>query len=127
MTNSFHQFLLDDETSANLSIQTIWELVRPRFMPEGISPASMLLQRTVLSAFADFDEWMIAIFDNFLIGADNYPDLIIRLKLFFARCKERNIILKMTKSWFGVKEVTFFGFHLKNHLVSLSESRKQEI
>ena len=70
---------------------------------------------------------MIAIFYNFLIGADNYPDLISHLKLFFARCKERNIILKMTKSWFGVKEVTFFGFHLKDHLVSLSESHKQEI
>ena len=45
-------------------------------MPEGISPASMLLQRTVLSIFADFDEWMLAIFDNFLIGADNLPDLL---------------------------------------------------
>ena len=127
MTNSFHQFLLDDETSANLSIQTIWGFVRPRFMPEGISSASMLLQRTVLSAFADFDAWMVAIFDNFLISADNYPDLIARLKIFFARCKERNIILKMTKSWFGVKEVKFFGFHLKDHLVSLSDKRKQGI
>ena len=93
-----------------LSIQTEWGLVRPRFMPEGISPAFMLLQRTVLS-----------------IGADNYPDLLTRLKLFFTRCKERNIILKMTKSWFGVKEVTFFGLHLKDHLVSLSNSRKQEV
>ena len=82
----------------------------------------MLLQRTVLSAFADVDAWMIAIFDNFLIGADNYPDLIVRLKIFFAPCKEQN----MTKSWFGVKEVTFFGFHLKYHLVSLSDKRKRK-
>ena len=64
-------------------------------MPEGISPALMLLQRTVLSIFADFDEWMVAIFDNFLIGADSYPDLLTRLELFFVRCKERNIILSL--------------------------------
>ena len=98
MTNSFHQFALDDDTSSKLSIQTIWELVRPRFMPGGISPASMLLQRTVLSVFADFDAWMIAIFNNFFLGADNFPDLLARLKIFFTRCKERNIILKMTKA-----------------------------
>ena len=54
MTNNFHQFLLDEDTSSKLSIQTELGLVRPRFMPEGISPASMLLQRTVLSIFADF-------------------------------------------------------------------------
>ena len=124
MTNSFHQFALDDDTSSKLSIQTIWGLVRPRFMPEGISPASMLLQRTVLSAFADFDAWMIAIFDNFLLGADNFPDLLTHLKTFFVRCKERNIILKMTKAWFGV---TFFGYHIKDHRLSLSQQRKQEI
>ena len=87
----------------------------------------MLLQRTVLSIFADFDAWMIAIFDNFLLGADNFPDLLACLKIFFIRCKERNIILKMTKSWFGVREVTFFGYHIKDHLLSLSHSRKQEI
>ena len=87
----------------------------------------MLLQRTVLSVFTDFDAWMIAIFDNFLLGADNFPGFLARLKIFFIRCKERNIILKMTKSWFVVKEVTFFGYHIKDHLLSLSHSRKQEI
>ena len=33
----------------------------------------------------------------------------------------------MTKSWFGVKEVTFFGLHLKDHLVTLSNNRVQQV
>ena len=32
-----------------------------------------------------------------------------------------------SKSWFGVKEVTFLGLHLKNHLVFLSNNRIQEV
>ena len=47
--------------------------------------------------------------------------------MFFVRCKERNIILKMTKSWFGVREVTFFGLHLKDRLVTLSNNRVEQV
>ena len=82
----------------------------------------MLLQRTVLSIFADFDAWMIAIFDNFLLGADNFPDLLARLKIFFIRCKERNIILKMTKAYSvlerlhsSVTTLKTTSFHSANH------------
>ena len=44
LTNVFHQFKLDEKTSELLSIMTIAGPIRPLFMPEGISPASAILQ-----------------------------------------------------------------------------------
>jgi hypothetical protein len=35
-TNAFHQIKLSEETSELLSVQTVWGLVRPIFMPEDV-------------------------------------------------------------------------------------------
>ena len=43
MANSFHQIPLSEEFSNLLSVQTPWGLVKPRFLPEGVGPASGLL------------------------------------------------------------------------------------
>ena len=43
MTNSFHQLVLSEETGRKLAVQTPWGLVQPRFLPEGVSPASRYL------------------------------------------------------------------------------------
>jgi len=47
MANSFHQIPLSEEFKDILSVQTPWGLVRPRFLPEGVGPASGILQRIV--------------------------------------------------------------------------------
>jgi hypothetical protein len=74
MTNSFHQMKLDMESSLKLAVQTPWGLFRPRFLPEGIAPASQLLQKTVCDVFADYMDWMVVIFDNFLVLCHDYAD-----------------------------------------------------
>jgi hypothetical protein len=51
LTNAFHQVPLAEHTSNMLSVMTPWGLKRPKFMPEGIAPASGILQRTVMSLF----------------------------------------------------------------------------
>ena len=99
LTNAFHQIKLDPETSAKLSIQTPWGQYEPRFMPEGIAPATGVLQETVKSIFADFEQWAIVIFDNMLILAKDAPDAYAKFRLVVERCKERNLVLKMAKSW----------------------------
>jgi len=69
MANSFHQIPLSDEFSNLLSVQTPWGLVRPKFLPEGVGPASGLFQMIVRDVFKGFEDWTIVIFDNFLILA----------------------------------------------------------
>ena len=48
VANSFHQIPISEKTSNRLSIQTPWGLVRPIFVPEGIGPASGILQKCVM-------------------------------------------------------------------------------
>ena len=125
MANSFHQIPLSEEFSNLLSVQTPWGLVRPKFLPEGVGPASGLLQHLVREIFQPFEAWTIVIFDNFLILADDYA--YKKLKLVLERCHEYGVVLKLKKSFIGVDKVTFFGYEVQHGQWSMSDSRKLAI
>jgi hypothetical protein len=58
MANSFHQFKLDDKTSALLSVVTPLGQFEPMFLPKGVKPASQILQRVVREMLADYLNWI---------------------------------------------------------------------
>ena len=127
MANSFHQIPLSEEFSNILSVKTPWGLVRPKFLPEGVGPASGLLQRIVREIFSPFEEWTIVIFDNFLVLADDYQDAYKKLKLILDRCAEYGVVLKMKKSFIGVDKVNFFGYEVTHGKWQMSQTRKDAI
>ena len=127
MTNSFHQIPLSASSSDLLSVQTPWGLYKPSFLPEGVGPASGILQNLVREIFKDFVDWTVVIFDNFLILADDYDDAFQKLQRVLERCKEFGIVLKMKKSWIGVDKVTFFGYEVTHGKWSMSQGRKDAI
>ena len=129
MTNSFHQLPLSEPASQLLSVQTPWGLVRPKFLPEGVGPASGLLQSIVgdIFDFEDFKEWTIVIFDNFLVLANDYEDAASKLERVIDRCAAYGVVLKIKKSFIGVDTVTFFGYEVSHGKWKLSEARKDSI
>ena len=127
MANAFHQFLLGPVTSERLSIVTPWGQYKPVFMPEGVAPASIVLQDVMREIFSDYSDWAVIIFDNILLLAKDYEDAYSKLDLFLARCLERNIVLKMAKSFLGFKEVKFFGYNIRFDSYELGEDRKEII
>ena len=129
MTNSFHQIPLSEESSNLLSVQTPWGLVRPKFLPEGVGPASGILQSIVkdIFDFQDFPDWTIVIFDNFLVLANDYEDAANKLERVIARCAEFGVVLKIKKSFIGHEKVTFFGYEVTHGRWQLSDSRKEAI
>jgi hypothetical protein len=126
-TNSFHQIPISEKTSNRLSIQTPWGLVRPIFVPEGVGPASGILQKCVMDIFSDFDSWTIAIFDNLLILAHSYTDAYDKFRTIIQRCHERHVVLKFSKSWLGFDTVTFFGYLVRKGTFEMSNDRKMAI
>jgi hypothetical protein len=127
MTNSFHQIPIDDFSSNLLSVSTPWGLFRPKFLPEGVGPASGILQSIVRRIFADFDDWIIVIFDNFLVLASCYQDAFNKLRKVLLRCQSNGLILKIKKSWIGTDVVTFFGYEVHPGSWQLSDARKAAI
>ena len=127
MANSFHQFLLSAATSAKLSLQTPIGQFEPKFLPEGVAPASGLLQKHVNRIFSDFEPWSICIYDNFLLLATSYADAYEKLEKFLDRCIEHNVFLKPSKSWFGTKEVNFFGYKCTANSYRLDDERKKAV
>jgi hypothetical protein len=115
------------ELSKFLSIQTKWGQFRPLGLPEGVSFATGLLQKTVSSIFLEYDEWMIVIFDNFLVLAYDYQDAHEKLVKVLTKCKERNVTLNFKKSWFGFDTVKFFGYLVRHNSYEVTEERKQGI
>ena len=115
------------QSSLLLSVSTPWGLFRPKFLPEGVGPASGILQAIVRKIFADLDDWTIVIFDNFLILADNYEDATAKLTTELQQCHDNRLVLKMKKSRIGTNVVTFFGYAVKPGSWGLSQSRKDSI
>jgi hypothetical protein len=90
-------------------------------MPEGVSPASGYLQMVMK------DGSLIVIFDNILVLADDYVDAFSKFQRVIERCYERNVVLKMAKSWIGFEEAKFFGYEISQGKYSLGKDRKQAI
>lgn len=127
LVNAFHQVPLAPLTSARLSIQTPWGQFAPRFMPEGIAPATFVLQETISNIFSGFADWTIAIFDNLLVLADDFDDAYRKLELIIDKCIEFNLYLKFSKSWLGFARVHFFGYDCTYQSYSLSEKRRMAL
>ena len=128
MVHSFRQFPLADFTSGYLSITTKkFGVLRPRFMPEGVVPATAVLQTYVREIFADFADWVVNIFDNFTICCHSYADGIAKFKKFIDRCRERNLFLQFKKTFIMISEVSFFGYVCNGDGYRLADSRKATV
>jgi RNase H-like domain found in reverse transcriptase/Reverse transcriptase (RNA-dependent DNA polymerase)/Integrase zinc binding domain len=127
LTNGFHQVQLDVRSRELLSIVTPFGQFQPKFLPEGIAPATNALQYYMDMIFKDFEEWIIVIFDNILVMGHDYDDLYDKLDIFLDHCIKHNLRLKLSKTWFGQTEVDFFGYICRYQSYRLSDSRKQSI
>ena len=127
MTNSFHQIPIDLPISKLLSVATPWGLYRPKFLTEGVGPASGILQSIVRRVFADLEDWIIVIFDNFLILASDHHDALTKLRVVLSRCHKNCLVLKMKKSWIGTTIITLFGYEVQPGSWGLSRSRRDAI
>ena len=127
LANSFHQFRLAPLTRSRLSVTTPWGQFEPVFMPEGVPPASGILQKHMEDIFKGFEDWTVVIFDNLLVLADDYDDAYKKCELILDRCKQRNLVLKFSKTWLGNDSVEFFGYRCSYDRFELTEKRKKSI
>ena len=127
ISNAFHNIRLSEESSRILSVQTTSGQFQPKFLPEGVAPASGHLMAVMFEIFQEYDEWLIVIFDNILVLAHDYHDAYEKLRVVLLKCKERNIYLKLSKCKFGIKEASFFGYLVNGEGYQLSDERKMSI
>ena len=127
MKRSYHQFKLDAETSAKLSVVTPFGQYEPIHMPEGVAPAQHILQHAVTEMFCSLGDWLIVVFDNILICAHTQQQSIDRFRLFLDRCAHFNVMLSFEKTWIGFDEVKFFGYVCRQHKFRMDPDRFKPI
>ena len=124
MKNGFHQFKLATKTSLRLSVLTTWGNFCPLYMPEGVSPASGILNTRMTDIFYKLRDYTIVIFDNFLSITFSFDDCYLKLVEFITCCANRNVILGMAKTKIGYADCTFFGYKVKDGTYSLTQERQ---
>lgn len=127
MKNAFHQITLDNLTSNNLSVLTPWGSIRPLFMPEGIRPASGVLNTGMTAIFRTELEHAIIVFDNFLVLAGTLRDCYNNLVRFITICADRNVVLGISKSKIGYDHATFCGHFVHDGKCELTQERKTSV
>jgi len=127
LTSSFHQMRLSKESSEKLSVSTPWGQYRPLFVPEGLCQASQSLQENMSIMFGEMGDWCSILFDNILIGGKDENELLTNLEKFLKQCEKYNVYLKIDKSWFGCREVKFFGYKVVDGRYYLEDSRSEAI
>ena len=96
VTNAFHQIKISDEAGRVLSVQSPFGHYQPMFLPEGVSPASLILMKIMNDIFMEFSDWIIVIYDNILVLASDYYDAADKLMVVLNKCIERNLYLKLS-------------------------------
>jgi hypothetical protein len=127
MKSAFHQIIIDAHSSQLLAVQMEDGLYEPRFLPEGVHPASAILQLYVKTIFEGYEEWIIVIFDNFFAIAEDYADAFAKLKLVIARVRKYRMVLNYKKCWLGFAEVTFFGYKVKKGSFGIRQGIRDDI
>ena len=122
-TEAFHQIKLADKTSELLSIITILGPIKPKFMMEGVAPASSVLQNVVASIFTPLRQFAITMFDNILTGSDNIHELRDRVEKILDVCLKHNVKLKFAKTHLGHNTAKFFGYELYEQGYRLDATR----
>jgi hypothetical protein len=83
-------------TSDLLMLSAVWGLLKPKFIPGGVSRARGVLMTMMRDIFVHFEmievmEFMIVIFDNMLILANDFDSAFNKLKKVIKVCRERNV------------------------------------
>ena len=108
--NSYHQFPLGEKTRARLAILTPDGILEPLFLPEGVTPASAIEQRTYSTILAPISHRALVIHDNILLMGKTLEELQQVRRQLFDLCIKWNLKLKYTKCRFAVRRVEWFGF-----------------
>jgi hypothetical protein len=124
---SFHQIPITEKSQKLLSISTPFGNFRPRFLPEGVQPASGILAHVVRKIFGDLSDICISAQDNLVIGGHTLEDLHKNFIRVLERCREYNVKLSPDKTKIGLRAVEFFGYIFTEGSYKINPKRQSAI
>ena len=124
---AYHQLPLQHDTKKLLAMITPWGCIQPNFLPEGVAPASSIMQETVDKIFHEVQDFAVTIADNIIIGANDLKDLREKTQRILEICTKANIILSIEKSNFGKKTIKFFGYLIGEGSYTIDEEKRKTV
>jgi len=130
LTRAFHQVVSHPETAKRLGVIFPDGVRIPKFLPEGCTPATSYLSIAMRELLGEFvnEGWLLVLFDNFLIGATDPADFLVKLKRVTAKAEKHQMVFNFAKCHFADNVESFFGMKIKSDgTYSLSKTRTDAI
>ena len=123
---AYHQFPLGKATSRLLAMITPWGVMQPNFLPEGVAPASAIMQEHVQQIFQGCTH-TLCIADNILVGAKTIPQLRKNVRAVLEIAQAYNIILSIKKCTFGAESIKFFGYKVSAGMYTIDNDKREAV
>ena len=124
---AFRQIPIDEQSKELLAMVTPWGVVQPNYLPEGVGPASAIMQDIVTKIFAPVFAFSVCIADNIIIGGHDLDDLYNKTSKVLELARQYNVILSIDKSNFGVRCVKFFGYQIKENCYTIDDNKRTAV
>ncbi len=114
MRKAYFQIMLDKESRDLTTFSDGVTLYRFRRLPFGPNCSSAFFSQRMAFMLTSLLQkgWVRNYLDDLILWAPDIPDLLTRLKQLFSLLSNHGVKLNLSKSTFGLKEVTFLGHHI---------------
>eukprot|EP00392_Amoebophrya_sp_AT5.2_P018650 g19230.t1 len=120
----YNQMPLEDETARYLSWATPQGIFIPTRLPLGPKWAPAAFQSHTARVFGSVP-WMNVFIDDICFAADSDEQLVERLEVLFAKCRESGFCLSLRKSIFGARSVEVLGFEFSERGRTIAAKKRR--
>ena len=127
VTSAFFQLPLDPESGKKTTFITPFGRYFYKRLPQGITSAPEIFQRTMEEILVEHQAHTIVWFDDILVHSKNNEDHERDLSGTLNALRNANVKLKQDKCEFRKEEVTFLGFRINKHGIHPEEEKIKAI
>ena len=117
LKDAYFQIVLDEESRDLTTFSDGISLYRFRRLPFGLACAPAIFSRKMAEILTSLSRegWVKNYLDDIILWADNFDQLMERLRRLFELLERRGIKLNLTKCDFGKQEVKFLGHRVSKN------------
>ena len=128
LLSGYHQLRIGEKSVPKTAFKTRYGSYEFTVVPFGLTNAPGFFMSEMNTMFSDFiEDFMIIYLDDILIYSKSWDEHLNHLRKVLQRLRENKFYAKLKKCVFGVQEVEYLGFILKDNTVLVDPSKVEAV